>query len=206
MKDFGYWFFGRHGFRHVIVEDGIFRVYFDIEHWRVQNNRKNQLAFKRRLADRYFGNREFLIGLRDDFVNAFLLEADGKTESEVREIAEKFVRARKERQTQQAEFHRKWNELRKKWDGMIIGIDSSIDVYDTGFSVRVLFGSDVGFLGRRKFLQENRIEFLRWVIHELSESKNAKRKIGDVRFYKPVEIVNLRANEVEVKFEVKEVV
>ena len=40
-------------------------------------------------------------------------------------------------------------------------------------------------------------------MHELAESKSVRRKIGDMRFYRPVEIINLRANEVEVKFEPK---
>ena len=136
-------------------------------------------------------------------MDGFLFEADGKTVEEVCEIAQKRVEAREARNAEYYEKRRRWKKLREKFDGVVIGIDSKIDVYDVGFSVRVLFGSDITFAGKKKFLAENRVEFVKWVMHELTENKAARRKIGDIRFYKPVEIINLRAREVEVKFEVK---
>ena len=203
-EELGIWCVYRYGYRHVYVEDGILHSVKDDEVWRRRVTRNTLLDFKRAFADKFIGDRKFLIGLKDEFVDSILLWSDGKTVEEITEYCDQFKKARENRKTREAEAARKWKQLREQFDGVVIGIDSQIDVFETGFSIRVLFGSDVGFIGRRKFLAENKMKFLRWVIHELSESKSAKRKIGDVRFYKPVEIVNLRANEVEVKFEVKE--
>jgi len=202
-KDFGFWHSWESGWYHVVLTDGVLCVFKDPD-IRIRIGRKEVLAFKRRFCDWFFGDREFLIGCKDEYVDSILSEGNGKSEDEVRQIANRCKEARKARHTKEAEEARKWAILRDKFDGVVIGLDSKIDVYGSGFSVRVLFGSDVGFLGRRKFLSENRREFLRWVIHEINDSKGIVRRIGDIGFYKPVEIVNLRANEVEVKFEIKE--
>ena len=199
----GVWHFWSHGVRVVSVEDGIVKLELDLNGYWIRQRRSDVLAFKRNIGKRFFGDSEFLIGVRDDFVSDFLLKADGKTVDEAREIAQERVGAREARNAEYREKRQRWEKLREKFDGIVIGIDSNIDVYDVGFSVRVLFGSDITFGGKKKFLEENGAEFVKWVIHELSESKAAIRKIGDIRFYKPVEIINLRAREVEVKFEIK---
>ena len=202
-ENIGAWAFWRHGSHIVYIEDGVFKIELNVRDYWYSQRRSDTLRFQRKLGKRFFGNSEFLIGVQDDFVDGFLLAADGKTVEEVCEIARERVARREARNAEYREKQRRWKKLREKFDGVVIGIDSKIDVYDVGFSVRVLFGSDITFAGKKKFLAENRVEFVKWVMHELTENKAARRKIGDIRFYKPVEIINLRAREVEVKFEVK---
>lgn len=162
-----------------------------------------RLKFKRKFGERFFGDSSFLIGVDDDFVYGILYEFMGKNESEIEKIVEKYRSQRDKRRTKiQAEKDR-WEELREQFDGVVIGLDSSIDVYENGFSVRVLFCSDMTLVGKRKFLANNKKEFLKWVMLEISNSKKMIKRVGDVRFYKPVEIINLRIPEVEVKFEIK---
>ena len=197
MISLGAWSGGLGGDCLVYVENGVLRVRPTRNAW------GERTAFKRAFGARFFGDESFLVGLDGEFVGRLLRECDGKSEEEVLAICDGYKEKREERRTREALAWEKWQKLRERFDGVVIGIDSKIDVYGAGFSVRVLFGSDVSFGGKKKFLAENKVEFVRWVMHELSESKSAMRKIGDMRFYRLVEIVNLRANEVEVKFEVK---
>jgi len=203
MECIGYWDGGyRIGSYAVCLDNGIMFVKRDYS----RNAWADRIDFKREFGKRYFGDPEFLIGTNNEYVSGILFECDGKDEDGVREVIRKYKDRREGYRTSEYRKRKEWEKLREKFDGIVIGIDSKIDVYGSGFSVRVLFGSDVSFGGKKKFLAENRIEFVRWVIHELSESKSAMKKIGDMRFYRPVEIINLRAQEVEVKFEIKEVV
>lgn len=165
----------------------------------------NNSGFKRDFGELYFEDPEFLIGTSTEFVHKLLMECNGKDEKEIMEIVKKCKDKREENLTSDYRRQKEWEKLREKFDGIVIGVDREIDVYDSGFSVRVLFGSDVTFVGRRQFLTENKKEFVRWVMNEIRNSKYLSRMIGDIKYYKPVEIINLRAHEVEVKFEVKEV-
>lgn len=200
MEHIGYWEFGRN-VHSVVVIDGLLRLRFEPGIKNISYD--DRIAFKRNFSARYFGSERFLMEVTDGFIDRVICLCIGKSEEDVVDICGWYRKKREERKAIEREKAEKWERLREKFDGVVIGIDSKIDVYETGFSVRVLFGSDVGFIGKKKFLAENRVEFMRWVIHELSESKNAMRRIGDMRFYRPVEIVNLRAQEVEVKFEIK---
>ena len=130
-------------------------------------------------------------------------ECCGKSVEEAKEIARRYAGKRYERKAKEEEGQAKWEALRKKFSGYVIGLDHEADVFDAGFSVRVLFRPSSSFAERRAFLKENRIEFVRWVVHECGNDYWIKKRIGDIRFYKPVEMVALRAPEVEVKFEVK---
>ena len=197
----GIWLVWRHGAYEASAENGKFVFKSVIRPY--EYGRKEEMKFKRAFGERYFGDKRFLIGVEDKYVTRILRECAGKSEEEVVGICKVYKDRREERRAEAAQKWEKWQKLREKFDGVVIGIDSRIDVYGAGFSVRVLFGSDVTFEGKRKFLSENRIEFVAWVMHELAESKSAARRIGDMKFYRPVEIVNLRGHEVEVKFEVK---
>jgi len=200
MEHIGYWEFGR-SVHSVAVIDGLLRLRYEPG---IKNlGYDERIAFKKAFGARYFGSESFLIGVADSYLDRVICLCIGKSEEEVVDICGWYRKKREERKAIEREKAEKWEGLREKFDGIVIGLDSKIDVYGDGFSVRVLFGSDVSFGGKKKFLAENRIEFVKWVIHELSESKNAMRRIGDMRFYRPVEIINLRAQEVEVKFEVK---
>lgn len=224
MKLLGYWSYGLNGESIVYVDgNGVLRlrdcrknrrvvrsvVYVDERgdiRVRPQTGAvygRGPVEFKRAFGERYFGDCSFLVGVDGEYVDRILRECDGKTEDEVVKVCEKYRAMRNERKTEREKETEKWRKLREKFDGVVIGLDSKIDVYDAGFTVRVLFGSDIAFAGKKKFVAENRTEFLKWVMHELSESKRAMRKIGDMRYYRPVEIVVLRSSEVEVKFEVK---
>ena len=103
------------------------------------------------------------------------------------------------------------SDERKRWCSLnsesrlhIIGLDRSfIDVYPTGFSVRLLLRTSKSFDEQKKFLKENRKDILKYVMNEIQYSKKIMKRIGDLKFYKPVEIILLRTNEVDIKFEVK---
>lgn len=182
----------------IVIDDGVMVLIPSYGAW------ERRVDFKRAFGKRFFGDSEFLIGCIGEFVDKIILECDGKDLDGVHKVAEKYLAKRREKRTRDFSEKAKWSELKDRFDGVVIGIDKNIDVYGTGFSVRVVFSSDVSFKDRAAFLKENRADFVRWVMKEISDSKKIVGKIGDIRFYKPVEIVNLRAHEVEVKFEVKE--
>ena len=183
------------------VLDGIFRM--EKTDYLVIRIGGTETRCKRELGKRYFGDERFLIGVRSDLVTRIIREFNGKSEDEVMEIAKRYIDKREEHRTKELESLQKWERLRKKFGGLVIGTEKKVDVYENGFSVRVLFNSNMTFDDRMSFIKENKCAFMKWIMKEVSENKIAIRKIGDIRFYKPVEIINLRANEVEVKFEVK---
>jgi hypothetical protein len=194
----GYWYGGyRVGSYAVYLDHGVMFVNKEF----VKGSWNKDI--KREIGKRFFGDSEFLIGVINEYVTGILFECDGKDEKGVREVIEKHKGRREERRAEWYKKREEWEKLREKFDGIVIGVDSQIDVFDSGFSVRVLFSSDVTFGGRKQFLAENKIEFVKWVMQEIRNSKAMTRRIGDMKFYKPVEIINLRAREVEVKFEVK---
>ena len=181
----------------VFVEDGSLHLKHRVGDY------EKVTEFKRKFGERFGGDSEFWIGIDYDSFYWFLCGCDGLSESDV---LAKVGQRKAKRDARRADNEKKaadWEELKKRFDGYVIGIDKSIDVYGSGFSVRVVFSSDVSFQERAKFLRENRAEFVRWVMKEISESKKITNRIGSIKFYKPVEIVNLRAREVEIKFEVK---
>jgi len=158
---------------------------------------------KSELGKWLFGDAKYLIGVDSAYISKFILQSNGKNKQEVRSSAKEYFKDKEEHRTEEYIKKKKREELWKKFDGVVVGIDSEVDVYESGFSVRVLFGSDISFAERKKFIVENRADFLRWTMKEVSERKNVMKKIGDIRFYKPVEIINLRIPEADVKFEVK---
>jgi len=163
----------------------------------------SQLPLKREIGARYFGDSEFLVGLDPEFVTRLLVSFDGKTEQEIKAIAEKYIEKREEAYTQRLKDLKRWEVLRKKFGGTVIGLDKNVDVYESGFSIRVLFDTALSFTERREFVRNNQRDFLLWVMNEIPETRCVMRKIGDIRYYKPVEIVVLRAAEAEVKFETR---
>ena len=196
----GYWDGGyRIGSYVIFLDHGVMHV----EKEYVRNAWAERMEFKREFGKKYFGDPKFLIGTCNDYVSGILFECDGKDENGVYEVIKKYKDKREGNRTSEYRKQKEWEKLREKFDGIVIGVDSQIDVYESGFSVRVLFSSDVTFGGRKQLLAEKKIEFVKWVMQEIRNSKVMTRRIGDMKFYKPVEIINLRAHEVEVKFEVK---
>ena len=98
-----------------------------------------------------------------------------------------------------------WRDLEKRFGGQIIGIDKNIDVFSTGFSVRVIMRTGLDFEERRSFIREHCRDLVKYVMNELTDSKKVMNRIGDIKFYKPTSITVLRISEVEIKFEVKNI-
>ena len=183
-------------------ENGVFEYDFDFKSG--AETYEERLRFKRSMGRVLAGDSEFFVGVTDGFMNQVIKDCIGKTEDEIKGVIGKHVAYREARRADRRSEEEKWNDLREKFSGIVIGVSKDIDIYDSGFSVRVLFRSDVGFNERKKFLVENRTEFVRWVMQELADGRWARKMIGDIRFYKPVEMVNLRIPEVDMKFEIKE--
>lgn len=200
-EEIGKWNFAAYSVFKFFAEDGVFRREFDI-HDRDYSHHE-EIKFKRALGQRYFCDSEFLVGVPSYNISEFLFDANGKTEEEVASLAREWVDRRAERKEVEDAKRDKWQRLKDRFGGAVIGLGSKIDVYGAGFSVRALLNSEMSFSDRKRFVADNRVDILRWVIHEVSESKGILRRIGDVRFYKPVEMTVLRSGEVEVKFGVK---
>lgn len=155
---------------------------------------------KRALSSELFGDAMYLDHVSDDAIN-YLLGDVSRIGAE--KAASQFRQRREERAEKMEIEKQRWDNLREKFGGIVISMDSKIDIYSTGFSVRVLLNSETSFAERKKFLKENRTEFLKWLMYELMRNVKTSRRIGDISFYKPVEMTLLRVPEVEVKFEVK---
>ena len=98
----------------------------------------------------------------------------------------------------------RWMKLSDEARRYIISMDRRfIDVFPTGFSVRVGLSSDKSFKDQKAFAREHGREILRYVMSEIPYIPKIMKKIGDVGFYKPVELTVLRTSELDVKFEVK---
>ena len=193
---------GRLNYREFVLDDGILFLVPVSDGW----ERCVEYKDKRAIGERFFGDSEFFNCCSSDFVDRIIdeiSECEGKDEDWIRKILRKYVDRREERRTREFSERKKWEALRDKFDGAVIGLDKTVDVYNTGFSVRVLFSSEMTFAGKSRFLKENRIEFVKWVMSEIEESKTITRRIGSIKFYKPVEIDNLRGLAVDVKFEIK---
>ena len=112
----------------------------------------------------------------------------------------------KERGDQLRERRRKRDDFNRRFkNNIVVGIDKHIDIFETGFSVRVLFKSETTQKERKKFGTENKKDFVLWAMEEIQETKSITNKIGDICFYEPKEIVFLRIPEAEIKFEVKDI-
>lgn len=142
-------------------------------------------------------------GVSDETISKWLLQCDGKSveafEGLVREkIANHAARKAAEKQTEA-----EWKKLSERFDGSVLGIDKKLDIYQSGFSVRILLKSSLTREDRRKLLKEYRTELVKWVMEEVTGSRDFRDKIGSLKYYRPTEIVLLKAPEFEVKFEVK---
>ena len=97
-----------------------------------------------------------------------------------------------------------WEELRSRFDGEVIGIyKESLDVVQAGFSIRVLLSATTPKEDRKAFVKTNYKEILLWLMEDIQKTPSIRRKIGDIKFYKPTEIVLLKVPQIEIKFETK---
>lgn len=98
----------------------------------------------------------------------------------------------------------RWLALSDEAKHYIISVDRNhTDICPTGFSVRLLLKSDKSFQEQKQFVKTYRKDILRYVMNEIPHIKKIIKRIGDLKFYKPVEIILLRSNELDIKFEVK---
>lgn len=149
----------------------------------------------------FFGDEEYFRTSTFKYISGFLKECSGKSVEVARKHASEIL-AKKEA----GQYGQEWIDTRRRFGGMVIGIDSNIDVFPTGFSVRCLLNSGHDFSARRDFVRENGKELVKYVREEVGKARWAMKKIGDLRFYRVSEVTVLRVPEVELKFEVKRVV
>ena len=164
---------------------------------------RRHLDWKREFSMELFGDEHYLDGVGFDIVEDIFRRCSGKDPEVVAAVARDFAEKREARRAVRGEKTERWVGLRERFGGAVLGIDPDVKTHANGFSVRVILRSDMPFGERVGFVRENRRDFLVWLIGELGECKRAVKRIGDSRFYQPVEITCLRSAEVEVKFEVK---
>lgn len=158
---------------------------------------------KKQFSRDYFGDEKYILNVGNVFIAERVRRCLGKKEEDVRDEMRRYWDERHQKYLESVKATQRWMEFKNQYGAYIIGIDKAIDVYPAGFSVRVLFNSDKGFEERRQFVKDNSKEIVRYVMGELEDSKSVCRKIGDMSFYKPVQITTLKVAEAEVKFEVK---
>ena len=133
----------------------------------------------------------------DPFVNKPIEEA----EENIRHLAERLQKKHEKRERLSAQFEKMDDQFRE----YVVGLANDIDIYSSGFSVRVLLASYHSFDERRLFVKSHKMDLVRWAMYQIPEHSRMMKSIGSLDFYKPVEIVTLRSPEVEIKFQVKNV-
>lgn len=145
-------------------------------------------------------------GFDDRFIcrtilNPFLNKPIEEAEENIRHLAERLHKRREKRERLLTQFEK----MDEQFQEYVIGLANDIDVYSSGFSVRVLLASYRSFDERRLFVKSHKTDLVKWTMWRIAESYKMMKKIGSLDFYKPVEIITLRNPEVEVKFQVKNV-
>lgn len=192
----------------------VYRVYYDdngvlnsveidCRYWGGSSFRDLCSRKKREFSEKYFNDENYLKCLSHEFMRNRLDKCIGKEISCIQLEMEKYRKEREKKQEKYLQENKNWLAFKELYGDYIIGVDKVIDVYPAGFSVRVLFKTDVSFQERKAFIRENGRELMKYVISELKENKKALKSIGDMSFYMPVMITVLRVCEAEVKFEVK---
>lgn len=199
IENIGVWESAGVGQLDVYLKDGIFHA----DH--ISHSSANRLDFKRKFGERFFGDRDFWIGVDYDVLTKFLKRCDGLPVEEFEKKCQERIANRKRTQDLAERRAVEWEKLREKFCGVVLGVDKEVDVFSTGFNVRVICKSTTTIDERRSCVRGSQKEFLRFVMSEVAGNHVAMARLGDIRFYRPVEIVYLREPEVEVKFEVKEV-
>lgn len=88
----------------------------------------------------------------------------------------------------------------------VLLLSKEIDVYTTGFTVWILVGPKAFSSVEEKaaFLKTYKKQLVIYARNEILAKKNFIRKIGDLRYYRPVELAFAKTSEIAVKFELKE--
>ena len=82
---------------------------------------------------------------------------------------------------------------------MIIGLDKKFfRTFPTGFAVRMMVKATVPVNEQRAFVEKKREDILLWIIDEIMRTPVLLKKIGDLEYFKPTEVILLQNNEMEV--------
>lgn len=176
----------------------------------IEQNRSDGLSFYGDCEDTIFDimrSRGFNTQGTSDFgVVSVLDKCLGHDESFLYDVIDEMIKKQNERREKRLEKEKKWKELSHRFNGYVIGIEKKIDVFPTGFSVRVLLNTSLGYVERKEYMMKHKKEICQFAVNEIRESGWISKRIGDITFYKPVLITALRnACEIEIKFEVKDV-
>lgn len=145
--------------------------------------------------NKWFDDQFICRTILNPFVNKPIEEA----EENIRRLAERLHKKREKREKLLAQFEKMDDQFQE----YVIGLANDIDIYSSGFSVRVLLASYHSFDERRLFVKSHKKDLAKWTIWRIAENYRMMKKIGSLDFYKPVEIITLRSPEVEIKFQVK---
>jgi len=147
--------------------------------------------------NKWFDDRFICRTILNPFVNKPIEEA----EENIRRLAERLHKRREKREKFLAQFEKMDDQFQE----YVVGLANDIDIYSSGFSVRVLLASYHSFDERRLFVKSHKMDLVRWAMWQIAENYRMMKKIGSLDFYKPVEVVTLRNPEVEIKFQVKNI-
>lgn len=141
------------------------------------------------------------ITVQEAMISECLLESDGKPI----EYFDDLIRKRAKGLTAARAQRIKWRnaELYRRFPETVIGLDKDIDVYNSGFSVRILLKTGMTKDEKRLFVKDNKKDLIRATMHDITRLRSFKSQIGSLSYYKPCEIIILNVEELEVKFEVK---
>lgn len=134
-------------------------------------------------------------------LNPFLNKPIEEAEENIKRLAERLRKKHEKRTRFLAQFEKMDDQFRE----YVVGLANDIDIYSSGFSVRVLLASYHSFDERRLFVKSHKMDLVRWAMYQIPEHSRMMKSIGSLDFYKPVEIVTLRNPEVEIKFQVKNI-
>jgi hypothetical protein len=143
-------------------------------------------------------------GFDDRFVcrtilNPFVNKPIEEAEENIKRLAERLHKRHEKRERLLTQFEKMDDQFQE----YVVGLANDIDIYSSGFSVRVLLASYHSFDERRLFVKSHKKDLAKWTIWRIAENSRMMKKIGSLDFYKPVEIITLRSPEVEIKFQIK---
>lgn len=145
-------------------------------------------------------------GIRDDFlVESVLNPIVGMTEHEAEKHIKTLVKSLYNGRKDREDHKKQTDELNNRFNGYVIGLAKDFYTYNSGFSIRLLLSSEHSFSERKKFAKNNKKEIIKYALQMISQNKRLIKEIGDIRYYKPVEIVTCKIPEIEIKFEVKDI-
>ncbi len=140
----------------------------------------------------------------DRFVRAILQPCVGKTTDELDSYAKAILEKNNAKRALETAKKRSWEDCDEDFKSFVVGLDSTLFLYDAGFSVRLVISSARSFEERRNFVKRRGRDILKWTAQELMLNPRSAGQIGDIRFYKPVTIGVMRVPQIEIKYEVKD--